>query len=87
MQNAKFRTISTRSKAFVERIGDNAAALRLLDIAGFKPTNTSTSASKMSGSAAATSATAVADAESEAVLQMVHYNTSILTLLTQVRSR
>jgi hypothetical protein len=82
LQNTKFRTISTRSKAFLERIGDNAAALRLLDIAGFKPTNATASA-KGKGSAVEA---ALVQAESEVVLQMVHYNTAILTLLTQVRN-
>jgi hypothetical protein len=77
VQNTKYRTISTRSKAFVERIGDNAAALRLLDIAGFKATSAT-------NSTVTSTPAVVPGAAGEGVLQMVHYNTAILTLLIQV---
>lgn len=43
IHNKTFRSINTTSSVFIERIGSNACALKLLDIAGFKADATGTS--------------------------------------------
>jgi PUB domain len=70
-QNPKYRLIKTDSKAFQEKVSGSPAALKLLDIAGFKAGN----------------GTATADAAATGIptsLELVHSNMAILNLVSQV---
>ena len=63
VQNAKYRTINTSSKAFTERILPCPAARRLLDIAGFKAAKVATATSTTAaGTAGTDNSTAAASA-------------------------
>mmetsp|Transcript_31174 Transcript_31174/g.52609 ORF Transcript_31174/g.52609 Transcript_31174/m.52609 type:complete len:877 (+) Transcript_31174:43-2673(+) len=78
IRNAKFRKINTSSKAYAEKVYPSEAAMALLDIAGFKMIKpSSTSASSTPAASTTTEAT------TSEVLEVIHSNGAILTLVAQ----
>ncbi len=71
MQNKRFSSISASSAAFTERVASDAAALKLLEVAGFRPV-VKPGASALSAAAAIQS------------YDLVHTNAAILSLVEQV---
>ncbi len=85
IRNPKFRSINASSKVFLEKILVSPAALKILSIAGFRPTTGTSNNTTASISPASTGEEDSKDKSAEAwVLQ--HYNVAILNLVVQVVS-
>ena len=65
---------------YVEKVAQSAAAVRLLEVAGFRPRSNAAAAAH-----AATASTA-ADSTSPDLLDLAHSNSALLTLVYQVRA-
>jgi hypothetical protein len=73
IRNDRYRRINVTSNAFAERVANCPAAMKVLQIAGFRPTGQNQ--------------TIVETPEESTVLELQHYNVAILNMLSQVRLR